>query len=218
MKSLVIMLFFLGVAGGAMGAPEIRVLALGDSLTAGYGLEPEYAFPALLQKKAQEAGFGVTVRNAGLSGETSAGGVRRLEWVLRQPVDVLILSLGANDALRGIDPSSTRENLRSMIRRARELHPDITILLGGMRAPPNLGSTYAEAFDSLYVELAKEENAVLIPFLLEGVAGVPGLNQADGIHPTAEGHVLIVRLIWPELERVLEARAATDQDSADPRS
>lgn len=207
----------MGWVGGLRGG-EVRVLALGDSLTAGYGLEPDFAFPAILQDLAREAGYAVRVRNAGLSGETSAGGVRRLEWVLRQPVDVLLLSLGANDALRGIDPATTRENLRSMILRAREVQPGILIILGGMRAPPNLGSAYAEVFDAIFPELAEELDTGLIPFLLEGVAGEPALNQADGIHPTAEGQRRIARLVWPELERVLQARGDGDQDSSEPRS
>ncbi|MCC5840562.1 MAG: arylesterase [Opitutales bacterium] len=217
MRYVLMILLCAGWVGGVRGG-DVRVLALGDSLTAGYGLEPDFAFPAVLQELAREAGYAVMVRNAGLSGETSAGGVRRLEWVLRQRVDVLLLSLGANDALRGIDPATTRENLRTMILRARELQPGILIILGGMRAPPNLGSAYAEAFDAIFPDLAEELDTGLIPFLLEGVAGDPALNQADGIHPTAEGQQRIARLVWRELERVLAARGEEAQESSEPRS
>ncbi|MCC5808192.1 MAG: arylesterase [Opitutales bacterium] len=188
--------------------PEpVRVLAFGDSLTAGYGLDPEDAYPALLEAIARDKGFHLTVRNAGLSGETTAGGLRRIGWVLRQPVDVLILALGANDALRGQDPEATENNLRTIIAEAREAHPDVTILLAGMFAPPNLGSDYRRAFDGIFPRIAEDEEVRLVPFLLEGVAGDPSLNQADGIHPTREGQRIMARTVWAELHRALEDSA-----------
>lgn len=182
------------------------ILFLGNSLTAGYGLTAEEAFPALVQIRLDSAGLHYRAMNAGVSGETSAGGLRRVDWLLRQPVAVLVLELGANDMLRGQDLAETRNNLREIIDRTRKHHPDADIVLAGMQAPPNLGAAYVEEFRRLYVELARETNATLIPFLLEGVAGDPTLNQADGVHPTARGQQILAENVWRVLEPVLRRR------------
>lgn len=180
------------------------ILVLGNSLAAGYGLDPSQAFPALLQEKIDELGWDFEVINAGLSGETTAGGLRRIDWLLRSPVDVLILELGGNDGLRGIPPEVTRDNLRAIVKKTRERYPDVQIILAGMQVPPNLGETYTSAFRDLYPELAREESLHLVPFLLEGVGGVPDLNQPDGIHPTARGQQIVAENVWKVLKPVLE--------------
>jgi acyl-CoA thioesterase-1 len=196
------------------GAPDDRpaIIFLGNSLTAGYGLTAEEAYPALIQAKLDSAGYRFRVVNAGVSGETSAGGLRRVDWVLNQPVAVLVLALGANDALRGQDLDRTRENLQAILDKTRARHPDAALVIAGMQAPPNLGSAYTDAFRRLFVELAEANGAALIPFLLEGVAAVPSLNQADGIHPTAEGQRILAENVWRVLEpivrRIEEGRTA----------
>ncbi len=172
------------------------ILFLGTSLTAGYGLPSEQAFPALIQEKIDEAGLAYRVVNAGVSGDTSAGGLRRINWLLKSPVAVLVLELGANDMLRGQQPDVMRKNLRKIIERTLTKYPNAKLLIAGMRAAPNLGKEYVEAFESTYPDLAKEYGAGFIPFLLEDVAARPRLNQADGIHPTAEGHELIAERVW----------------------
>jgi len=179
------------------------ILFLGNSLTAGYGLTPEEAFPALIQQKLDSAGYRYRVVNAGVSGETSAGGVRRIDWLLRQPIAILVLELGANDALRGHDLTNTRANLQTIIDRTRARYPEAKIVIAGMQAPPNLGPRYTEEFRQLFVDLARSNDAALIPFLLEGVGGVPELNQEDGIHPTAAGHRIIAENVWRVLEGVI---------------
>src|SRR5690554_2544496 len=161
----------------SMNRKTKTILVLGNSLAAGYGLDPSQAFPALLQEKIDELGWDFEVINAGLSGETTAGGLRRIDWLLRSPVDVLILELGGNDGLRGIPPEVTRDNLRAIVKKTRERYPDVQIILAGMQVPPNLGETYTSAFRDLYPELAREESLHLVPFLLEGVGDVPDLNQ-----------------------------------------
>jgi acyl-CoA thioesterase-1 len=181
------------------------VLFLGDSLTAGYGLPAEQAFPALVQERIDAAGLDYRVVNAGVSGDTSAGGRRRIDWLLRQPVAVLVLGLGGNDMLRGRDAASLRENLRTIIDKTRAAHPDVRVVLAGMRAAPNLGRSYVEAFEAVFPELARETDAVLIPFLLEGVAADPELNQPDGIHPTAAGQRVVADTVWRTLEPLLRA-------------
>ena len=205
--AIILALAFVWTRVQAAESPTVRVLAFGDSLTAGYGLDPGEAYPALLESIARDEGFHLSVRNAGLSGETTAGGLRRLGWVLRQPVDVLILALGANDALRGQDPEAAEKNLRGMIQQARDAYPDVTILLAGMLAPPNLGADYRKAFDGIFPRIAEEEGVLLVPFLLEGVAGDASLNLADGIHPNREGQRIIARTVWVELRRALEDSA-----------
>lgn len=179
------------------------ILFLGNSLTAGYGVAQDSSFPALIQARIDAAGLPWRVVNAGLSGETSAGGLRRVEWYLEQPVDVLVLELGANDMLRGQDPGATKANLQGIIDAVRTAHPDVRVVIAGMRAPPNLGPAYVDRFQALFRELAEENDAALIPFLLEGVAGERALNLADGIHPNARGHRVVAETVWSVLEGVL---------------
>lgn len=182
------------------------IVFLGNSLTAGFGLTRDEAYPALIQAKLDSAGYRYRAMNAGVSGETSAGGLRQIDWLLDQHVAVLVLALGANDALRGQDLTATRRNLQNIIDRTRERHPDAHIVIAGMQAPPNLGETYTEEFRTMFVALARENDAALVPFLLDGVAAVPELNQADGIHPTAEGQQIMAETVWQTLEPVLRER------------
>lgn len=176
---------------------------LGTSLTAGYGLPEAEAFPARIQRRIEARGLDYRVVNAGVSGDTSAGGLRRLDWLLRLPIAVLVVELGANDMLRGQSVEALRENLDAILERTRAAHPEARFLIAGMRAAPNLGPRYAKAFDAVYPALAERWDAELVPFLLEDVAAVRRLNQADGIHPTAEGHALIADRIWESLEPLL---------------
>ena len=187
----------------AVPATTPVVVFLGTSLTAGQGLDPEEAYPALIQKKIDAAGLGYRVVNAGLGGDTSADALGRLDWLLRQKVDVLVVETGANDALRGQDPAATRENIRAILARAREHSPPPRLILVGMEAPRNLGDDYVRRFRAIYPELARESGAALVPFLLEGVGGIASLNQADGIHPTAAGHERMAETVWRVLEPVL---------------
>jgi acyl-CoA thioesterase-1 len=188
----------------AAAPQEPRVLLfLGDSLTAGYGLDPEQAFPALVQERIQEHGWPWRVVNAGVSGETSAGGRRRIDWLLRQRVDLLVLELGGNDGLRGIPPESTRDNLQAIIQSTSARYPEAIIVIAGMQMPPNLGAEYTTAFRDLYPQLAEANGAALIPFLLEGVGGTPELNLPDGIHPTAAGHRIVADNVWSVIEPLL---------------
>jgi acyl-CoA thioesterase-1 len=184
------------------------IVFLGTSLTAGLGLDPSEAFPALIQRRIDEAGLPFTVVNAGVSGETSAGARQRIDWLLQRPVDVLVVETGANDGLRGIDPSALRENLDAILDRAEAKDPETALVVVGMEAPPNLGTRYTAAFRQVFRDAADEHEATFIPFLLDGVAGVAQLNQGDGIHPTAEGHRVMADLVWRVLEPVLRERAA----------
>ncbi|GAB2785024.1 arylesterase [Rhabdobacter roseus] len=179
------------------------ILFFGNSLTAGYGLDPSEAFPALIQARIDSLKLPYTVVNAGVSGETSAGGNGRIDWVLRQPVAVFVLELGGNDGLRGIPLEETRKNLQAIIDKVRAKYPETKIVLAGMQIPPNLGQSYTQEFSRLYPELAQKNNLTLIPFLLEGVGGEARLNLQDGIHPTAEGHRLVADNVWEVLEGVL---------------
>jgi acyl-CoA thioesterase I len=180
------------------------VVFLGTSLTAGFGLlREEDGYVARLSAMADSAGLPMRTVNAGVSGDTSAGGLRRLEWILGEALDVLVVELGANDGLRGQDPHATAENLREIIRVARARYPEVVVLLAAMEAPPNLGEAYTERFRAVFPAVAREAGAVLVPFFLEGVAGVPELNQDDGIHPTPEGHRIMARNLWPFLEPAL---------------
>jgi acyl-CoA thioesterase-1 len=180
-----------------------RILFFGDSITAGNGIDQENAFPAIIQQKIDSLGWNFEVVNGGLSGETSAGGLRRIDWMLRQPVDVFVLELGGNDGLRGIDPATTKKNLQKIIDKVKQKYPGAKIILAGMQVPPNLGSRYTEQFKEIYPELARKNNVALIPFLLEGVGGNPELNQSDGIHPTIEGHKVIAETVWEVLKPIL---------------
>jgi len=179
------------------------VVVLGNSLAAGYGLDPEQAFPALLQQKVDSLAWNVVVVNAGVSGETTAGGLSRIDWLLRERVDVLILELGGNDGLRGIATEVTQQNLQAIINKTRDRYAEARVVLAGMQVPTNLGPIYTERFRNLYPELARENDVALIPFLLEGVGGISALNQSDGIHPTAEGHRIVAENVWETLRPVL---------------
>lgn len=188
------------------GSAAPRIVFLGDSLTAGYGLSPEEAYPALLAEKLEEAGMEAEVVNAGVSGDTSAGGVRRVRWVLAQPTDVLVIGLGGNDGLRGLSTEALADNLLKMIATAREIYPEIQILLAGMRMPASMGETYQRNFAAVFQQVAEDTGVRLIPFLLEGVAGDPGLNQPDGIHPNSTGQQRIAETVWPHLKSMLGNR------------
>lgn len=182
-----------------------RVVVLGDSITAGYGLDPQEAYPALLQKKIDAAGLPYTVANAGVSGDTTAGGLRRIAWALgQQGAEVLVIALGGNDGLRGIQPEQTRENLAGIIDKARTKNPQMKVVIAGMQMPDNMGAEFTTKFKSLYPEIAKEKKAALVPFLLEGVGGSEELNQEDRIHPTAEGQAKVAETVWNVLKGALE--------------
>jgi acyl-CoA thioesterase-1 len=180
------------------------VLFFGDSLTAGYGLEdPEAAFPYLIEQKIDSLNLPYKVVSAGLSGETSAGGKNRIDWLLKQQMDVFVLELGANDGLRGLDVKETEKNLQSIIDQVHAKFPETKLVITGMMVPPSMGAKYADAFREIFPRLAKKNNAAFIPFLLEGVGGVPELNQGDGIHPTVEGHKILANNVWTVLKDVL---------------
>ena len=187
----------------APGAERPAVLFVGTSLTAGYGVAPEEAYPALLQDKIDSAGLNYRVVNAGVSGQTSAGARSSIDWLLRQPVSVLVIETGANDGLRGLPPDSLRANIQAILDRARELRPAPRLVLIGMRTPPNYGQSYSRRFEAIYPQLAKANDAELVPFLLEGVGGVAALNQPDGVHPTAQGQRRMAETVWRVLEPVL---------------
>jgi acyl-CoA thioesterase-1 len=184
-------------------AKKKTIVFFGNSLTAGYGLSPSEAFPALIQKKIDSSALLYKVINAGVSGETSSGGNSRIDWILRQPLDVFILELGANDGLRGIPIPETKKNLQSIIDKVKAKYPSAKLVLAGMQVPPNMGQTYASEFRNIYSELAEKNNLTLVPFLLEGVGGEVKLNQQDGIHPTAEGHQIVAENVWRELKTLL---------------
>jgi acyl-CoA thioesterase-1 len=193
-------------------APDDRpvVVFVGTSLTAGLGLPTdEDTYVARVAELADSAGFPIRAVNAGVSGETSAGGLRRIDWILREPLDVLVLELGANDGLRGQDPFALADNLTQIIRRTRTRYPEARIVVAGMEAPPNLGPLYTGAFHQVFPSVAEQEGAELIPFLLDGVAGIASLNQSDGIHPTPEGHRIMARTAWSVLGPLLAEMAAS---------
>jgi len=192
----------------ATSSDRQTIVVLGDSLAAGYGLDLSEAFPALLQKKADAAGLKFSVVNAGVSGDTSAGGLRRIDWILKRRVDVLVLELGGNDGLRGIPVGVTRTNLQSIIDRTKQKYPQAQIVVAGMQMPPNMGADYSAAFAKIFPDLAKANAAALVPFLLEGVGGKPDLNLPDMIHPTAEGQKIVAENIWKVLKPVLETTSA----------
>ncbi|HLG39774.1 MAG TPA: arylesterase [Chitinophagaceae bacterium] len=184
-------------------AKKKTIVFFGNSLTAGYGLSPSQAFPAIIQKKIDSLGLPYQVVNAGVSGETSSGGKTRIGWILRQPVDIFVLELGANDGLRGIPLSETKKNLQSIIDSVKAKNPDTKLLFAGMQIPPNMGQKYTTEFRNIYTELAAKNAMILVPFILEGVGGEPSLNQEDGIHPTAEGHKVVAANLWQQLEKLL---------------
>jgi acyl-CoA thioesterase-1 len=176
---------------------------LGNSLTAGYGLDPSQAYPALIQARLDAEGLRYRAVNAGVSGETSAGALRRVDWLLQRPIAVLVVETGGNDGLRGQEPKDTRANLQAILDRAKKQAPVPKIVIAGMEALPNYGDEYRRRFRALYPEVARRNGVVLIPFLLEGVGGVPALNQADGIHPTAEGQAKVAETVWKALRPLL---------------
>jgi acyl-CoA thioesterase-1 len=180
-------------------APPLRIVAFGDSLTAGLGVAAHESYPAQLQRRLDDAGYRTVVVNAGVSGDTSAGGLRRVTWVLKSNPDVVILELGANDGLRGLSLTQTEDNLEQIVQRLREA--GVQVVLAGMKLPPNYGTAYREGFERMFPALARRYSVPLIPFFLEGVAASATLNQADGIHPTGEGYRVIVDHVFSVLER-----------------
>lgn len=197
------------------------MLFFGDSLTAAYGLAPEQGFAGLIREKVAGLSSPVDVVIAGVSGETTAGGVRRIGWLLRRDIDVMVLALGGNDGLRGIDPESTRDNLQKIIDQVRQVNPGVKMIIAGMEAPPNMGADYTADFRRVFREVAEANDASLIPFLLEGVAAVPELNLPDGIHPNPEGHRILAANVWkvlgPMLEVMLEETMRAVRPEADGR-
>lgn len=180
------------------------ILFFGNSLSAALGVDPEKGFVGLIASRVDSLDLPYKVINAGLSGETTAGGKTRIDWILSQPIDIFILELGGNDALRGIDPDDSYKNLKYIIEQVIAKYPDAEIVVAGMEAPPNMGADYTSNFRGIFPKLAKEYDAALIPFLLEGVGGVPSLNLPDGIHPNAEGHKIVAENVWAVLEGFLE--------------
>jgi len=185
-----------------MPAVRKNIVFFGNSLTAAYQLSPEQGFTHLIQLKIDSLGLPYTCVNAGLSGETTADGVSRIDWILQQKVDVFVLELGGNDALRGLPLTESKKNLQVIVDKVKAKYPDCKIVIAGMMAPPNLGS-YAKEFHNMFPAIAKKNNAALIPFLLEGVGGDPKLNLPDGIHPTPEGHKILAETVWKTLKPVL---------------
>lgn len=189
--------------------PPRTILFFGDSLTAGYGLDDPAteAYPAVIQEKIRAAGYRYAILNGGLSGDTTGGGLHRIDWLLRRPVDILFLELGGNDGLRGLPIDEARRNLQGIIDKTRAKNPDVRVVIAGMQIPPNYGQEYVDRFRAMYEELAKANpGAVRLPFLLDGVGGDESLNQKDQIHPTAAGHRRVAELVWPVLEPLCKAR------------
>jgi len=191
------------VKDSAAVAKKKTIVFFGNSLTAGYGLSPSQAFPAIIQKKIDSLGLPYQVVNAGVSGETSSGGNTRVDWILRQPVDIFILELGANDGLRGIPLTETKKSLQSIIDKVKAKYPATKLVFAGMQVPPNMGQKYSTEFRNIYTELATKNSMTLVPFILEGVGGETHLNQEDGIHPTAEGHIIVAENLWRQLKPLL---------------
>lgn len=192
-----------------------RILFFGDSLTAGYGIDPSLAYPALVQAKIYQAGIEAKVQVGAVSGDTSAGGLRRVDWMLRQPVDIFVLALGANDGLRGTDPATTERNLQAILGRVKAKYPEAQLVVAGMRLPPSMGTDYTNAFAKIFPRLAKKNEAALIPFLLENVGGVVALNLPDRIHPNAKGHAVVAKNVWSVLGPLLQ-QSGVDNESREP--
>ncbi|MBE8399109.1 arylesterase [Leptospira borgpetersenii] len=187
--------------------PKIRILFFGDSLTAGLGLgSPEEAFPALVEKELFKSGISTQAINAGMSGDTTSGGLARLDWAMSSGFDLFVLELGANDSMRGISPDQTEKNLKEIIVRVKKKNPKVKILLVGMKTFPNLGKEYRKKFEAVFPKISKEEHLPLVPFFLNGVAGVKKLNQKDGIHPTAEGHRILAKNLFPFIQKILKKK------------
>ncbi|NJN28684.1 MAG: arylesterase [Cyclobacteriaceae bacterium] len=204
-RSVLVFYFFsLFIAFQVSGQDSSKtILFFGNSLTAGLGLDPVQAFPHLVGQKIKEHQYDYTVVSSGLSGETSAGGLARIDWVLRRPVDIFVLELGANDGLRGLPLSATRSNLQKIIDKVKTKYPSAKIVIAGMMVPPNIGVDYSQEFVKLYTELASKNKATLIPFLLDGVAGNIALNLPDGIHPNAEGQKIVAENVWKAIKPIL---------------
>ncbi|MBC7744073.1 MAG: arylesterase [Flavobacterium sp.] len=183
--------------------PLKTILFFGNSLTAGYGLEPQEAFPALIQNKIDSLDLPYKVINAGLSGETTAGGKSRIDWLLKQRIDIFVLELGANDGLRGIPVKETTINLQSIVDQVKNKYPDVKMVMAGMEVPPNMGNVYASEFRQIFKKIAGKNNMTLVPFLLNRVGGIRSLNQADGVHPTAPGQKILAENVWEELQKIL---------------
>lgn len=179
------------------------ILFFGNSLTAGYGLEEEESFPFLIQQRLDSLRMPYVVVNAGLSGETTSGGLARIDWILKQPIDVFVLELGANDVLRGLELTATKENLQGILDKVKSTYPEAKLVLAGMQAPPNMGKAYTTEFAKIFEEIAQHNNITLIPFILDGIAGIPDLNQGDGIHPNADGEKILMENVWEVLRTVL---------------
>lgn len=192
-------LLFVGNSAKANDTKK-RIVILGDSITAGYGLDQSEAYPAILQKKIDQAKLPFLVANAGVSGDTTAGGLRRVAWAMTKGADVLVIALGGNDGLRGISPDETKKNLLGIIKKARTKNPKIQVFVAGMQMPDNMGPKFTSRFKTLFPEVAKESKSILIPFLIEGVGGDEKLNQADGIHPTAEGQKIVADNVWKMIQ------------------
>lgn len=194
--------------GGQLAPGNARakktIVFFGNSLTAGYGLDPKEAFPALIGGKIDSLDLPYQVVNAGVSGETSAGGQGRIDWILKQPVQVFVLELGANDGLRGISPDETLKNLQGIVDKVKAANPGVTVIIAGMQIPPSMGQRYTKQFNEVFPKLAKDNDALLIPFLLDRVGGEVKLNQEDGIHPTAEGHQIVAETVWRVLSSVVQ--------------
>lgn len=205
-EKLAMMLVFLFVAAIAVAEEKARkrtILFLGDSLTSGYGLSAEVAFPAVIQAKIDSLGLGYEVVNAGISGETTSAGLSRMNWMLKRRIDVLVIELGANDGLRGVPLKVTRQNLQAIIDSSRKAYPKVNVVLAGIQVPPNLGPEYTSEFKEIFPDLATKNKVALIPFLLEGVGGIQEFNLADGIHPTVAGHRKVAENVWKVLGPLL---------------
>ena len=203
-RIIAVVLFLTGMLS-ARAAATRTIVFFGDSLTAGYGLNDpsSEAYPALVQEKIEAEKPGWRVVNAGLSGETTAGGLRRVDWILRQPVDIFVLALGGNDGLRGIDPAVSRTNLLQILERVRAKYPQAKLVLAGMQMPPSMGADFAKAFEQMYPDVAEKTGAQLVPFLLQGVGGQLDLNLPDRIHPNAKGHAVLADTVWKTLRPLL---------------
>jgi len=194
-----------GLKVSAAASEPKAILFLGNSLTAGYGLDATQSFPALIQDRIDSLGWNFKVINAGQSGDTSSGGLRRIDWLLRREFHVLVLELGINDGLRGIHVDVTRQNLQAIVNRTKSRYPDVKVVIAGMQVPPNMGRDYASTFRAIFPQLAKKNGAHLIPFLLEGVGGNPELNLPDGVHPSVEGHKIVAENVWKVMEPLLRS-------------
>jgi acyl-CoA thioesterase-1 len=192
-----------GIKAVEQTSNQKNILFFGTSLTAGLGLDPQEAYPALIQQKIDSLNLPYKVINGGLSGETSAGGKSRIDWLLKQPITIFVLELGANDGLRGLSVKETTANLQDIIDKVKTKNPDVKLVMEGMQMPPNMGQTYTAEFKAIFKNLAEKNKMVYVPFLLEGVGGVSKLNQKDGIHPTVAGHIILAENVWVKLKEVL---------------